>query len=106
MSRTPSRIENNTVLKASRLDTPLGPMLAISDEQALYLLEFVDCRGLEKEVERMRQKTKSVIIPGCTKPSSLVEDELNRYFEGKLSVFKTPISFLGSPFQKKDRKPA
>ena len=43
-------------------------MIAIADEEALYLLEFVDRRGLEREVERLRQKTKSAIIPGHTQP--------------------------------------
>ena len=101
LGAAPSRIGNDKVLKASWLDTLLGPMLAIGDEQALYLLEFVDRRGLEKEVERIRQKTKLAIIPGCTKPISLVENELNQYFEGKLKVFKTPLFFLGTPFQKR-----
>lgn len=29
---------NKIILKSAWLDTPLGPMLAISDDQALYLL--------------------------------------------------------------------
>lgn len=100
MGTSPSRINNNKVLKASWLDTKLGPMLAVADEQALYLLEFVDRRGLEKEVERLRQKNKAAIIPGCTKPISSIENELKHYFEGQLTEFKTPLFFLGSPFQK------
>ena len=99
MGTPPSKIGNNKVLKASWIDTILGPMVAIADEQALYLLEFVDRRGLEREVERLRQKTKSAIIPGHTKPISLIESELKEYFEGTLKVFKTPLFFLGSPFQ-------
>jgi len=31
-------------------------MIAISDDDGLYLLEFVDRRGLEREVERLRLK--------------------------------------------------
>lgn len=100
MGAAPSKIVSDQSLKASWLDTPLGPMLAIADEEALYLLEFVDRRGLEREVERLRQKTKSAIIPGSTKPISLIENELKQYFKGKLREFKTPLCFLGSPFQK------
>ena len=33
-------------------------MLAIADERFLYLLEFVERRGLEREIERLRIKTK------------------------------------------------
>ncbi len=100
MGAPPSKIGNNRIFKASWIDTPLCPMLAIADEQALYLLEFVDRRGLEKEVERLRQKTKSAIIPGHTKPIHEIKIELNQYFDGKLTEFKTPIIFIGSHFQK------
>jgi AraC family transcriptional regulator of adaptative response/methylated-DNA-[protein]-cysteine methyltransferase len=92
--------QHHSILKASWLDTPLGPMLAIADEDALYLLEFVDRRGLEREVERLRKKTKSAIIPGSTPAIVSIEKELHSYFEGTLKQFKTPIYLLGSPFQK------
>lgn len=100
MGAAPTKLGDQNILKASWLDTPLGPMIAIANEEALYLLEFVDRRGLEREIERLRQKTKSAIIPGFTKPIHSIEKELNLYFQGKLSEFKTPLFLLGSPFQK------
>ncbi|MCL9685307.1 bifunctional transcriptional activator/DNA repair enzyme AdaA [Legionella maioricensis] len=101
MGAAPSNFaQHHPVLKASWLDTRLGPMLAIADEDALYLLEFVDRRGLEREVEKLRKKTKSVIIPGSSPPITSIEKELNAYFEGSLKEFVTPIHLLGSPFQK------
>lgn len=100
MGAPPSKIKDDAVLKASWLDTPLGPMLAVGDEEVLYLLEFVDRRGLEKEVERLRLRTKSAIIPGRTKPIQIIERELNQYFEGTLIDFKVPLFLLGSHFQK------
>lgn len=81
--------------------TLLGPMVAIGDEDALYLLEFVDRRGLEREVERLRLKTFCPIIPGVTDPIRSIEAELKAYFEGTLTDFKTPLHLLGSPFQKR-----
>lgn len=100
MGAAPTLLDNSKVLKASWIDTPLGPMIAIGDEHAIYLLEFVDRRGLEREVERLRQKAKSAIIPGVTEPIQSIEGELTQYFEGKLIEFTTPISLIGSPFQK------
>lgn len=100
MGAAPTKLGSRNILKASWLDTPLGPMLTIADEEALYLLEFVDRRGLEREIERLRRKTKSAIIPGHTKPISSIERELNLYFKGQLIEFKTPILLLGSLFQK------
>jgi len=86
-------------LKTSWLDTPLGSMVAIASDDALYLLEFVDCRGLEREVERLRQRTKLAIIPGTTAPIVSIEQELKAWFDGTLRVFKTPLFLLGSSFQ-------
>jgi len=100
MGSAPTKLGAHHILKASWVDTRLGPMVAISDENSLYLLEFVDRRGLEREVDRLRKKTKSAIIPGVTQPINLIEKELAQYFEGKLRDFKTPMVLLGSPFQK------
>ena len=101
MGTPPSKIEQNGILKAVWIDTMLGPMIAIGDEQALYLLEFADRRGLEREVERLRQKTKRAIIPGYCKPLQLIEQELQAYFKGTLTVFTTPLFFLGTLFQQR-----
>jgi AraC family transcriptional regulator of adaptative response/methylated-DNA-[protein]-cysteine methyltransferase len=101
MGAAPTLMGHHTILKASWLDTKLGPMIAIADEGAIYLLEFVDRRGLEREVERLRLKTKSAIIPGRTAPIDSIEKELGQYFEGTLKEFKTPLFPLGSPFQKR-----
>ncbi|MDZ4322605.1 MAG: Ada metal-binding domain-containing protein, partial [Alphaproteobacteria bacterium] len=101
MGAAPTRLGDHHTLKASWLDTRLGPMIAIGDEEALYLLEFVDRRGLEREVERLRQRTKSAILPGITEPIRSIENELSQYFEGHLKEFKTPLHLLGSPFQKR-----
>lgn len=87
------------ILKSSWIDSLLGPILAISDEEGLFLLEFIGRRGLGKEIERLKIKTKSVIIPGRSAAIDLVKEELERYFSGKLKEFKTPIHLLGSDFQ-------
>ena len=101
MGAAPTKIgEYNNILKASWLDTPLGPMLAICDDQFLHLLEFVDRRGLEREVERLRIKMKSAIIPGNTALTTSIESELKSYFDGTLREFNTPINPQGSDFQK------
>ncbi|MBX9621972.1 MAG: trifunctional transcriptional activator/DNA repair protein Ada/methylated-DNA--[protein]-cysteine S-methyltransferase [Alphaproteobacteria bacterium] len=101
MGAAPTRFGQHHSLKASWLDTRLGPMIAVGDEEALYLLEFVDRRGLEREVERLRKRTKSAILPGITAPIRSIEKELCQYFEGHLKEFKTPLHFLGSLFQKR-----
>jgi len=91
--------KHHTVLKSSWVDTPLGPMLAITDEEFLYLLEFVDQHNLERKLERLRSNLRAIIVPGRTQLTQQIESELNKYFEGLLEEFKTPIYLLGSPFQ-------
>lgn len=100
MGAAPTQLGHRNILRTAWLDTKLGPMIAIADEESLYLVEFADRRGLEREVERLRRKTKAAIIPGQTPPIASIEHELNRYFEGELREFKTPIALLGTPFQK------
>jgi AraC family transcriptional regulator of adaptative response/methylated-DNA-[protein]-cysteine methyltransferase len=86
-------------LKSSRFDSPLGSMISVADEEGLYLLEFEGCKGLEREIERLKEKMVSSIAPGATEPLRLIQRELALYFEGKLQAFITPFFFLGSPFQ-------
>ena len=87
------------ILKVSRLDTPLGAMAAIASDDALYLLEFVDRSGLERKVERLRQRTKCAISPGISAPIASIEQELASWFAGTLRAFKTPLLLLGTSFQ-------
>lgn len=100
MGVAPAMIGQRNILKAAWLDTPLGLMIAIADDKVLYLLEFVDRRGLEREVERLRIKIKAAIIPGQTVIIKQIKSELEQYFKGELREFKTPLFLLGSPFQK------
>jgi len=101
MGAVPTLLKEGPILKASWVDTPLGHMIAIGDEKNLYLLEFVDRRGLEREIEKLRKKTQSAIIPGSTPPIVSIEKELAQYFSGKLTAFTTPLFYLGSPFQQR-----
>ncbi len=95
----PVRIDGK-VLLANWIDTPLGPMIAIVDTDYLYLLEFIDRRALEKEIERLRQRLKIGVIPGRTAITDQIEAELSDYFSGRSYTFQTPYFLLGSDFEK------
>jgi AraC family transcriptional regulator of adaptative response/methylated-DNA-[protein]-cysteine methyltransferase len=86
-------------LFAAWFDTPLGAMTAIGDEDALYLLEYADRRGLERQIARLRARAKAGIMPGRTAPIAQIEAELAAYFEGSSMRFETPLARLGSAFQ-------
>jgi len=86
-------------LYAKWIDTKIGSMVAIADEEYLYLLEFVDRRGLEKEIEKLRNRLNAAIIPQNNSILTLTENELTSYFNNELAEFKTPIKYIGSEFQ-------
>jgi AraC family transcriptional regulator of adaptative response/methylated-DNA-[protein]-cysteine methyltransferase len=95
----PPASRTTRALFAAWLDTPLGPMTAVADEHALHMLEFVDRRGLEREIERLRLRQKAGIAPGRTAPIVQIEKDLAEYFAGRSMTFKTPLARAGSPFQ-------
>lgn len=101
MGVPPMKLSSNMlILNSVLIDTPLGNMIAMSDVDKLYLLEFADRRGLELEIEKLRKKIKAVIIPGENKIIQGVKEELDLYFQGKLQIFKSKLQMLGSDFQK------
>ena len=89
-----------SILKVSQLDTRLGPLVAIANERALYFLVFADGCKVEQEIEGLKSKTKSEIVPGKSSPICSIEKELGQYFDGNLKEFKTPLFFFGSSFQR------
>lgn len=102
MGAPPTQLDKQlNILKCRWIDTPLGPMIAIADDEALFLLEFMDRRALEKEIENLRKKTNSAIIPGRSAPLAQIEEELKSYFAGELKQFTTPYKTVGTAFQQK-----
>ncbi len=101
MGEAPASAGYGEALKISWIDTRLGPMVAIADDCALYLLEFVDRRGLEREIERLRLRIKAPIIPGTSDPLRQIEKELTGYFNGTQLSFETPLALHGTPFERR-----
>lgn len=86
MSEAPTQF-GHYILTAAWIDTALGPMIAIADDQALYFLAFMDQRGLQHEITNLRQKYHAAIIPGSTPIIQQIEVELTEYFKRKRWVF-------------------
>lgn len=96
----PAKKTEVNLLNAYFISTPIGQMLSLSDDNYLYLLEFSDRRGLEREIERLRISQNFRIIPGKTKINQEVEKQLMLYFDKKLSRFNLPLFTKGTDFQK------
>ncbi|KRM96272.1 methylated-DNA--protein-cysteine methyltransferase [Liquorilactobacillus aquaticus DSM 21051] len=97
---SPSKIKNMKVLNTNFIETPIGRMISISDDNYLYLLEFENRRGLETEISNFRKRHSARLIYGSTKIYELTSKEIHLYFEKKLDKFTVPVFLDGSQFQK------
>lgn len=88
------------ILTSSIINTPLGNMIAIGDEQALYFLQFEDHYTIKDDIKCLKIKTTSTIITGVTVPINSIKNELQEYFQGTLKAFKTPVCLYGTLFEK------
>ncbi len=79
------------VLQSDWIDTPIGTMVAIGDEKALYLLEFLSRCNLAREIIKLQDTLKVAITIGKTKSIDSIKKELRRYFKGELELFLTQI---------------
>lgn len=99
------------ILPARWLTTPLGPMLALADDAGLHALEYIDRRGLERQLLRLRKSLKAAIVPGDHPHLDAIEKEMTNYFAGKSTLghptpdhpgsktFSIPLVPKGSDFQ-------
>ncbi|MGB7316604.1 MAG: methylated-DNA--[protein]-cysteine S-methyltransferase [Planktotalea sp.] len=84
-------------LFAHPIETPLGTMVAICDATHLHLLEFADRKELPKELAKLAAHV-GVIAPGQSKVTRQVQEQLARYFAGKLKDFDLPLALHGTEF--------
>ena len=96
----PSRAEMVNCLCAQWIDTPLGAMLALANDKGLHLLEFVDRRGLEREISILRKRTGCFIVPGNNRHLMTISEEIKNYFNGTSTRFTVPLVVAGSEFER------
>src|ERR1700704_6616931 len=100
----PTAAKAQSGLFAERIETPLGAMLAIADDEGLRLLEFVDRRAMERELSILRKRLRTNIVPGEHRHLDAIRSQLADYFSGKNLEFDLPLAPVGSPFQLRDWK--
>ena len=102
-SDTIDRMSTNTLstdcLHSQVLTTPLGPMLAIADDDSLLLLEFETRKDLDGQLQTLRQLDARSIAEESSRILKLAQEELDAYFSGKLTDFSVPLRIEGTPFR-------
>jgi AraC family transcriptional regulator of adaptative response/methylated-DNA-[protein]-cysteine methyltransferase len=99
MGAAPTRL-SGPVVTMTRIETPLGPMLAGATDAGVCLLEFVDRAMIETQLDRMRRLLRAALVPGSSPHLDRLADEMRGYFAGLLRRFETPLDMQGTPFQR------
>lgn len=96
----PSRGAGARCLAAQWIASPLGPLLALAGDDGLHLLDWVDRRGLEREILRLRNRERCAIVPGEHAVIDQLREELAAYFAGRSARFQVALAPRGTPFQR------
>lgn len=95
----PHQMQGAADLRADWIDTPLGGMIAIADDDALHLLEFTDRKALPQGLRRLSVMAGGRIGLGRTAVTDRVEAALARFFAGSDGRLDLPVRLRGTPFQ-------
>jgi AraC family transcriptional regulator of adaptative response/methylated-DNA-[protein]-cysteine methyltransferase len=87
-------------VRLARIETPLGPMLAGESDRGLCLLEFVDRRMLETQLQRVAKRLDAVLVPGRGPAIDATEAQLHEYFDGRRQDFDLDLDLRGTDFQR------
>ncbi len=88
------------MIKLTRIDTPVGEMVAGATDEGICLLEFSDRKMLNTEYKDIKKYFNTGIEDGENKHLEDMKIQLNEYFEGKRKTFDLQLLTPGSPFQK------
>jgi len=98
---TPSESRFEQIIYTTRILTPIGPMLAGGTEEGICLLEFVDRRMLETQINRVTHRLQARVLPGECSYFELLKKQLDEYFSSKRRQFEVPLILAGTPFQQR-----
>jgi len=88
----------NGKLVRSKISTPLGSMIAVADDAALYLLEFENRLALTGEL-RSLERDSGAISPGSNTVLEMLVAQLGNYFAGTSANFQMPMILHGTAFE-------
>ena len=99
VGHAPHQMRGAADLRADWIDTPLGGMIAIADDDALHLLEFTDRKALPQGLRRLSVMAGGRIGLGRTAVTDRAEAALARFFAGSDGRLDLPVRLRGTPFQ-------
>ncbi len=88
------------MIKTTKIQTPLGEMIAAASEEGICLLEFSDDKIVNDELTELKELLYTEIKEGRSKHLRHLKKQLKEYFSGKRKIFDLPLVTPGSDFQK------
>jgi len=85
----------------TEIATPIGPLLAAASNKGLCLLEFMDRKNLEAQLNQLKKYFSANIIAGTSPFLGELSPQLLEYFNGKRKVFNVPLDVPATDFQTK-----
>lgn len=96
--------EKKLIMIQKNIITEHGKLIAIGDENFLYILKFSNDKHLDREVDRLENTTHKSIIIGTNALLEKVEQEITAYLAGSRKEFTIPVNPAGTNFQQKSWK--
>lgn len=87
------------MITTTKIETPLGEMVAGATKDGICLLEFSDRRMLPTEYKDLARYLKTTINEGDNEHFITVKKQLEEYFNGTRKEFSVPLVTPGTPFQ-------
>lgn len=97
----PARARSSLLLRSEWIDTPIGTMIALTDDQSLHMLEFTNRKQIDRQFSRYRERLNAAFLPGETRASTALRRDLDAYFSGTRLTFSTTLSAVGTAFQQR-----
>jgi O-6-methylguanine DNA methyltransferase len=83
------------------IDSPLGPLLAVADDEAIRGLEFVKPAGAIRQLETLQAALGATLERRTHPLLERLRSQLAEYFAGTRRAFDVPLRFAGTPFQER-----
>jgi AraC family transcriptional regulator, regulatory protein of adaptative response / methylated-DNA-[protein]-cysteine methyltransferase len=93
----PRSVNDGTPVR-TKISTPLGSMVAVADNAAVYLLEFENRVALTGEFRRLERDFGPIGLGSTVVLETLVA-QLDDYFAGESAAFQIPTIQHGTPFE-------
>jgi AraC family transcriptional regulator, regulatory protein of adaptative response / methylated-DNA-[protein]-cysteine methyltransferase len=87
------------MIKTTKIETPLGEMVAGATDEGVCLLEFTDRRMLPTEYKDLTRQLMTTVEDGENKHLKILRKQLKEYFDGRRKEFSVPLVTPGSEFQ-------